>query len=204
LFSPANFVCMARGRAEGFAVVAALKCRRRGVWRSTRPRARSWPTMSIPGYAIGQQNARSLLATGSCRATAPRKAVDVTERGRPWLYMGRTRRGQTRPATNGFPRARKSGPGQAHRARRLDRGPTQATDDRRREWPARKSRPDGTAALRAVEAKDHWQNGGVATLFSAEKARCRGEERKHDTAWCDELAKWKYSAGRVGQSAVWA
>lgn len=36
-----------------------------------------------------------------------------------------------------------------------------------------------------------WPNGAVATLFSAERPEAlRGPQ--HDTAWCDELAKWKY------------
>lgn len=36
-----------------------------------------------------------------------------------------------------------------------------------------------------------WPNGAVATLFSAEEPeRLRGPQ--HDTAWCDELAAWKY------------
>ena len=36
-----------------------------------------------------------------------------------------------------------------------------------------------------------WPNGAVATLFSAERPdMLRGPQ--HDTAWCDELAKWTY------------
>lgn len=36
-----------------------------------------------------------------------------------------------------------------------------------------------------------WPNGAVATVYSAEKPDAlRGPQ--HDTAWCDELAKWKY------------
>ena len=36
-----------------------------------------------------------------------------------------------------------------------------------------------------------WPNGAIATLFSAEEPeRLRGPQ--HDTAWCDELAAWKY------------
>jgi phage terminase large subunit-like protein len=36
-----------------------------------------------------------------------------------------------------------------------------------------------------------WPNGTVATLFSAdEPRRLRGPQ--HDTAWCDELAAWRY------------
>lgn len=36
-----------------------------------------------------------------------------------------------------------------------------------------------------------WPNGAMATLYSAEKPDAlRGPQ--HDTAWCDELAKWKY------------
>lgn len=36
-----------------------------------------------------------------------------------------------------------------------------------------------------------WPNGAIATLFSAdEPERLRGPQ--HDTAWCDELASWRY------------
>jgi phage terminase large subunit-like protein len=36
-----------------------------------------------------------------------------------------------------------------------------------------------------------WPNGAIATLFSAEEPeRLRGPQ--HDTAWCDELASWRY------------
>src|SRR5207237_5544012 len=36
-----------------------------------------------------------------------------------------------------------------------------------------------------------WPNGAVATLFSAdEPRRLRGPQQ--DTAWCDELAAWRY------------
>ncbi len=36
-----------------------------------------------------------------------------------------------------------------------------------------------------------WDNGAVATLYSAdEPERLRGPQ--HDTAWCDELASWRY------------
>jgi phage terminase large subunit-like protein len=36
-----------------------------------------------------------------------------------------------------------------------------------------------------------WPNGAIATLYSAERPDAlRGPQ--HDTAWCDELAKWKY------------
>ena len=36
-----------------------------------------------------------------------------------------------------------------------------------------------------------WPNGAIAMLFSAEQPEAlRGPQ--HDTAWCDELAKWKY------------
>ncbi len=36
-----------------------------------------------------------------------------------------------------------------------------------------------------------WSNGAIATLYSAdEPERLRGPQ--HDTAWCDELASWRY------------
>src|SRR6266550_2526645 len=36
-----------------------------------------------------------------------------------------------------------------------------------------------------------WDNGAVATLFSADEPnRLRGPQ--HDLAWCDELAAWRY------------
>lgn len=37
-----------------------------------------------------------------------------------------------------------------------------------------------------------WPNGAIATAFSADEAeRLRGPQ--HDTAWCDELAAWRYA-----------
>jgi phage terminase large subunit-like protein len=48
-------------------------------------------------------------------------------------------------------------------------------------------RPDYQPSKRRLT----WPNGAVATLYSAEKSDAlRGPQ--HDTAWCDELAKWKY------------
>jgi phage terminase large subunit-like protein len=48
-------------------------------------------------------------------------------------------------------------------------------------------RPDFEPSRRRLT----WPNGAVATLYSAEKPDVlRGPQ--HDTAWCDELAKWKY------------
>lgn len=39
-----------------------------------------------------------------------------------------------------------------------------------------------------------WPNGAIASLFSAERPEAlRGPQ--HDTAWCEELAKWKYLEG---------
>src|SRR5271170_7002978 len=36
-----------------------------------------------------------------------------------------------------------------------------------------------------------WANGAIATLYSAEEPDAlRGPQ--HDSAWCDELAKWKH------------
>ena len=49
------------------------------------------------------------------------------------------------------------------------------------------ARPDYEPSKRRLT----WPNGAVATTFSAdEPERLRGPE--HDTAWCDELAAWKY------------
>ncbi len=48
-------------------------------------------------------------------------------------------------------------------------------------------RPDFQPSKRRLT----WPNGAIATLFSAENPDAlRGPQ--HDTAWCDELAKWKY------------
>ena len=36
-----------------------------------------------------------------------------------------------------------------------------------------------------------WQNGAIATLYSADEPEClRGPQ--HDATWCDELASWRY------------
>ncbi len=50
-------------------------------------------------------------------------------------------------------------------------------------------RPDYEPSLHRLT----WQNGAVATLFSADEPdRLRGPQ--HDLAWCDELAAWRYPA----------
>ncbi|MGH6879145.1 MAG: DNA-packaging protein [Rhizomicrobium sp.] len=50
-----------------------------------------------------------------------------------------------------------------------------------------RERPDYEPSKRRLT----WPNGATATLYSAEKPdMLRGPQ--HDTAWCDELAKWKY------------
>jgi phage terminase large subunit-like protein len=53
----------------------------------------------------------------------------------------------------------------------------------------RAERPEYQPSKRRVV----WSNGAVATMFSAdEPERLRGPQ--HDTAWCDEVATWRYPA----------
>src|SRR5215469_5623566 len=52
------------------------------------------------------------------------------------------------------------------------------------------ARPDYEPSKRRLV----WENGAVAHLYSAEEPDAlRGPQ--HDTAWCDELAKWSYAQG---------
>ena len=51
--------------------------------------------------------------------------------------------------------------------------------------------PVGRPAYEPSKRRLTWQNGAVATMFSAEEPeRLRGPQ--HEVLWCDELAAWKY------------
>lgn len=51
--------------------------------------------------------------------------------------------------------------------------------------------PLGRPAYEPSKRRLTWQNGAVATMFSAEEPeRLRGPQ--HEVLWCDELAAWKY------------
>jgi len=52
---------------------------------------------------------------------------------------------------------------------------------------------DGKAPLyEPSKRRVTWANGAIATLYNAtEPGQLRGPQ--HDTAWCDELAKWRYA-----------
>lgn len=108
-----------------------------------------------------------------------------------WLYMGGRGTGKTRAGAE-WVRAR-IGSGLARRVALV--AGTQAD--------ARNVMIEGESGLLAIAgASDRprfepskrrltWPNGAVATVFSAEQPEAlRGPQ--HDTAWCDELAKWKY------------
>jgi len=54
------------------------------------------------------------------------------------------------------------------------------------------SSPDDRPIYEPSKRRLTWPNGAVGTLFSAEEPdRLRGPQ--HDTAWCDEIAAWKYA-----------
>ena len=108
-----------------------------------------------------------------------------------WLYMGGRGAGKTRAGAEWIRARVKSGLG-----RRIALVAGTAAD-------ARNVMIEGESGLLAIaSASDRprfepskrrltWPNGAVATLFSAEQPESlRGPQ--HDTAWCDELAKWKY------------
>lgn len=108
-----------------------------------------------------------------------------------WLYMGGRGAGKTRAGAEWI-RARV----QNGRGRRIALVAGTAAD-------ARDVMIEGESGLLAVapawdrplfepsKRRLTWPNGAVATLFSAEQPEAlRGPQ--HDTAWCDELAKWKY------------
>jgi len=108
-----------------------------------------------------------------------------------WLYMGGRGAGKTRAGAEWIRARVESGLG-----RRIALVAGTAAD-------ARNVMIEGESGLLAIaSASDRprfepskrrltWPNGAVATLFSAEQPESlRGPQ--HDTAWCDELAKWKY------------
>ncbi|MGH6889793.1 MAG: DNA-packaging protein [Rhizomicrobium sp.] len=108
-----------------------------------------------------------------------------------WLYMGGRGAGKTRAGAEWI-RARVAG----GIGRRIALVASTAAD-------ARDVMIEGESGLLAISPpRDRpafepskrrltWPNGAMATLYSAEKPdTLRGPQ--HDTAWCDELAKWKY------------
>jgi len=108
-----------------------------------------------------------------------------------WLYMGGRGTGKTRAGAEWIRARVRSGLG-----RRIALVAGTAAD-------ARDVMIEGASGLLAVAPSSDrplfepskrrltWPNGAVATLFSAEQPEAlRGPQ--HDTAWCDELAKWKY------------
>jgi phage terminase large subunit-like protein len=108
-----------------------------------------------------------------------------------WLYMGGRGAGKTRAGAEWI-RARVAG----GTGRRIALVASTAAD-------ARDVMIEGESGLLAISPpRDRpayepskrrltWPNGAVATLYSAEQPDAlRGPQ--HDTAWCDELAKWKY------------
>ena len=108
-----------------------------------------------------------------------------------WLYLGGRGAGKTRAGAE-WVRARvETGHG-----RRIALVASTAAD-------ARDVMVEGESGLLAVspwwnrpkyepsKRRLTWRNGAIATLYSAEKPDVlRGPQ--HDSAWCDELAKWKY------------
>ena len=108
-----------------------------------------------------------------------------------WLYLGGRGAGKTRAGAEWIRARVAEGSG-----RRIALVASTAAD-------ARDVMIEGDSGLLAVSPDSErpeyqpskrrlvWPNGAVATLFSAEKPDAlRGPQ--HDTAWCDELAKWKY------------
>ena len=108
-----------------------------------------------------------------------------------WLYMGGRAAGKTRAGAEWI-RMRVAG----GLARRIALVGSTAAD-------ARNVMIEGDSGLLAISPswdrpryepsrrRITWANGATATLFSAESPDAlRGPQ--HDTAWCDELAKWKY------------
>ena len=108
-----------------------------------------------------------------------------------WLYLGGRGAGKTRAGAEWI-RARVAN----GLSRRIALVASTAAD-------ARAVMIEGDSGLLAISPDDErpefqpsrhrltWPNGAIATLYSAEKPDAlRGPQ--HDTAWCDELAKWKY------------
>ncbi|HEY1615142.1 MAG TPA: terminase family protein [Rhizomicrobium sp.] len=107
-----------------------------------------------------------------------------------WLYMGGRGAGKTRAGAEWIRARAESG-----RGRRIALVAATAAD-------ARDVMVEGESGLLAIappwnrpvfepsKRRLTWANGAIATLYSAEEPDAlRGPQ--HDTAWCDELAKWK-------------
>jgi len=108
-----------------------------------------------------------------------------------WLYMGGRGTGKTRAGAEWIRARVRSGLG-----RRIALVAGTAAD-------ARNVMIEGESGILAIASSADrprfepskrrltWPNGAIATLFSAEQPDAlRGPQ--HDTAWCDELAKWRY------------
>jgi phage terminase large subunit-like protein len=108
-----------------------------------------------------------------------------------WLYMGGRGAGKTRAGAEWIRNRVEAG-----RARRIALVASTAAD-------ARDVMIEGQSGLLAIsphwsmpeyepsKRRLTWPNGAMATLYSAEEPNVlRGPQ--HDTAWCDELAKWKH------------
>ena len=108
-----------------------------------------------------------------------------------WLYMGGRGAGKTRAGAEWIRARVEGGVG-----RRIALVASTAAD-------ARDVMIEGDSGLLAIspsaarpkfepsKRRLTWPNGAIATLYSAEKPDVlRGPQ--HDTAWCDELAKWQY------------
>ncbi|HEY2446796.1 MAG TPA: terminase family protein [Rhizomicrobium sp.] len=108
-----------------------------------------------------------------------------------WLYMGGRGAGKTRAGAEWISDRVARG-----LARRIALVGSTAAD-------ARDVMVEGQSGLLSVSPSDNlpkyepskrrltWRNGAMATLYSAEEPNVlRGPQ--HDTAWCDELAKWKH------------
>jgi len=108
-----------------------------------------------------------------------------------WLYMGGRGAGKTRAGAEWIRDRVEMG-----RARRIALVASTAAD-------ARDVMIEGQSGLLTIspdwamptyepsKRRLTWPNGAMATLYSAEEPNVlRGPQ--HDTAWCDELAKWKH------------
>jgi phage terminase large subunit-like protein len=111
-----------------------------------------------------------------------------------WLYLGGRGAGKTRSGAE-WVHARVA----AGFARRIALVAATAADARDvmvegESGLLKTARPWARPQFEPSKRKLTWPSGATATLYSAEEPDAlRGPE--HDTAWCDELAKWNYAQG---------
>ncbi len=141
----------------------------------------------IPSRALALAWRWPLIARAEQQTPAPRNGGDWTT----WLYLGGRGAGKTRAGAE-WVRARVAS-GVAQRIALVAATAADARDVmvEGESGILKTAPPWNVPTYEPSKRKLTWANGATATLYSAEEPDAlRGPQ--HDTAWCDELAKWSY------------